>query len=52
MVQACELASLIHNTSKADLDKLLDVNIYEVLHHIVMNIELSSINKDTLGFLL
>ena len=30
MVQACELASSILDMSKADIDELLDVDIYEV----------------------
>ena len=48
MVQACELASSILNMSKADIDELLDVDIYEVLHRIVVNMELSNINKVSL----
>jgi peroxiredoxin family protein len=31
MVQACELASSILNMSKADIEELLDVDMYEVV---------------------
>ena len=59
MAQACELASSILNMSKADIDEMLDVDMYEVLSYLIVNIfyyrknnleliELSSINKVSL----
>ena len=36
MVQACELASSILDMSKADIDELLDVDIYEVILLVVL----------------